>query len=307
MCHKMRLLRSLHLMVIFQQIVAPLWRIMDTILKPGYSYDLEILEKTAEGYWMGNGSTSRALLPKEHADTGLRVGDKFTVFLYLDASGNLLASSKQPKGIVGDLVTLKVTEMSPAGALLDWGLPRPLFLPRSWHEDDLLTGDYCLVKIVYDEASGKVLGKEKLTDELSNEELTVKEKEVVSCIVYRDTNLGYQVIVNKKHLGLLHYNEVFKDLFVGDEFTGFVKKVKEDNKLDIMIGKPGYQRVEGEGGKIISELKKNGGFLPFHDKSPAEDIYKVFGMSKKTFKMTLGNLYRDRKIEMVNGGIKLVK
>lgn len=279
---------------------------MEATLKPGFYFDLEILEKTPEGYWMGDGQGGKALLPKEHADSGLRVGDKFTVFLYLDGGGNLMATSKKAKGKVGDLVTLKVTEMGPAGALLDWGLPRPLFLPRSWHEDDLLTGDYCLVKIVYDEVSGKVLGKEKLADELSNEQLTVREKEVVSCLVYKDTELGYQVIVNGKHLGLLHYNEVFKDLFVGDEFTGFIKKIKEDNKLDIMIGKPGYQRVEGEAGRIISELKKNGGYLPYHDKSPAEDIYRVFGMSKKTFKMTLGNLYRDRKIELVDNGIRLI-
>ena len=117
--------------------------------------------------------------------------------------------------------------------------------------------------------------------------------------------MGYQVIVNDKHLGLLHYNEVFKDLFVGDVFTGFVKKIKEENKLDIMIGKPGYQRVEDEGDVILRELRKHNGYLPYHDKSSTEDIYRVFGMSKKTFKMTLGNLYRDRKIKIEPEGIRL--
>ena len=276
------------------------------MLKPGFYYELPILEKTPEGYWFGETTAQMALLPKQYADTGLLVGDKLTVFLYHDATGILCASTKKAKGKVGDLVTLKVVDMSPAGAFLDWGLPKDLLLPRSLHEDDLLTGDYCLVKIIYDEPTGKVIAKEKLNDELSNEVLTVKDKEVVQCIVYRDTELGYQVIVNEKHLGLLHYNEVFKDLFVGDIFTGFVKKIKEDNKLDIMIGKPGYQRVEDEGGKILHELRKHNGYLPYHDKSNADDIYRIFGMSKKTFKMTIGNLYRDKLIKIEADGIRLV-
>lgn len=276
------------------------------MLKPGFYYELPILEKTPEGYWFGETTAQMALLPKQYADTGLLVGDKLTVFLYHDATGILCASTKKAKGKVGGLVTLKVVDMSPAGAFLDWGLPKDLLLPRSLHEDDLLTGDYCLVKIIYDEPTGKVIAKEKLNDELSNEVLTVKDKEVVQCIVYRDTELGYQVIVNEKHLGLLHYNEVFKDLFVGDIFTGFVKKIKEDNKLDIMIGKPGYQRVEDEGGKILHELRKHNGYLPYHDKSNADDIYRIFGMSKKTFKMTIGNLYRDKLIKIEADGIRIV-
>jgi len=276
------------------------------MLKPGYYFDLTILDVTKEGYLMGESLTETALLPKQYADSGLKKGDKFTVFLYHDATGVLCASSKKPKGVVGDLVTLKVVQMTPAGAFLDWGLPKDILLPRSWHEDDLLVGDYCLVKILYDEATGKVVAKERLTDELSNEVLTVHDKELVSCIVYKDTELGYQVIVNGKHLGLLHYNEVFKDLYVGDTFTGFVKSIKDDNKLDIMIGKPGHLRVEDELGSVLSALRKNNGFLPYHDKSSPEDIYRVFGMSKKTFKMTIGSLYKERKITIEDNGIRLV-
>jgi predicted RNA-binding protein (virulence factor B family) len=275
------------------------------MLKPGFYYELTILEKTADGYWFGETKEQMAFMPKQYADSGLLVGDKLSVFLYHDSTNVLCATNKKPKGKVGDLVTLKVVDMSPAGAFLDWGLPKDLLLPRSMHEDDLLTGDYCLVKILYDAPTGKVIAKEKLSDELNNEVLTVREKEIVQCIVYKDTELGYQVIVNEKHLGLLHYNEVFKDLFVGDVFTGFVKKIKEENKLDIMIGKPGYQRVEDEGDVILRELRKHNGYLPYHDKSSTEDIYRVFGMSKKTFKMTLGNLYRDRKIKIEPEGIRL--
>lgn len=276
------------------------------MLLPGHYYDLPILEKIPDGYILGKTTTETAFLPKQYADSGLLKGDVLTVFLYHDSTGVLAASTQKPKGQVGQLVTLKVVSMSPAGAFLDWGLPKDLLVPRSFHEDDLEVGDYCLVKILYDELSGKVIAKEKLGGELSNEVLTVKEKEVVECIVYKDTELGYQVIVNEKHLGLLHYNEVFKDLYVGDRFTGFVKKVKEDNKLDIMIGKPGYERTKDEAGNVLNLLRKSNGFLPYHDKSSAEDIYRVFGMSKKTFKMTIGSLYRERKIRIAPDGISLI-
>lgn len=276
------------------------------MLTPGIFHQLTVTAKTADGYTLQHANGELVQLPLALADTGLLKGDTLTVFVFLNEQQQLTATCNAPKGKVGDLLTLKVTSMTPAGAWLDWGLPTPLFLPRSWHEDDLLTGDYCLVKIVFDEASNKVLAKEILTDELSNETLTVRDKEIVECIVYKDTELGYQVIVNGKHLGLLHYNEVFKDLYVGDVFTGFVKKIKEDNKLDIMIGKPGHMRVEDEAGRVISALRKQGGFLPYHDKSSADDIYRVFGMSKKTFKMTIGSLYKERKITIEENGIRLV-
>lgn len=274
------------------------------MFKPGSYHDLTILEKTPEGYILGATPEETVLLPREHADTGLLKGDTIRVFLYHDEAGVLRASSKKPRANPGELATLKVTNMTPSGAFLDWGLPADLLLPRSLHEDDLRVGDYCLVKILYDEPSGKVIAKEKLNDELSNEELTVKEMDAVRCIVYKDTDLGYQVIVNEKHLGLLHYNEVFKDLYVGDRFTGFVKSIRDNTKLNIMPGKPGYQRVAEEKDVILKELKRNGGFLPYHDKSPAEDIYRVFGMSKKTFKMSIGNLYRQKKILIEEKGIR---
>lgn len=276
------------------------------MLKPGFFYNLTILQKTTEGYILGNTADETALLPAQYADTGLLINDVLEVFLYHNAIGVLCASTQKPKAKVGDLLTLKVEQLTLAGAYLNWGMPHHLLLPRALHEDDLEEGEYCLVKVVYDDLSGKVIAKEKLNDELSNDELTVTEKEVVNCIVYRDTEIGFQVIVNQKHLGLLHYNEVFKDLYVGDAFTGFVKKIKDDNKLDIMIGKPGYQRVKDEAGTVLQLLKQHHGFLPYHDKSNAEDIYRIFGMSKKTFKMTIGNLYRDKKITLAENGITLI-
>ncbi len=140
---------------------------------------------------------------------------------------------------------------------------------------------------------------------LSNEVLTVKEMEEVNLLVIRRTDIGYLVKVNDKHSGILHYNEVFIDLFPGEELKGFVKAIKEGNKLDIVAGRVGYAKVEDEAGRILDLLRQHKGFLPFHDKSLPDDIYSFFGMSKKTFKMTIGNLYRQKLILISPDGIRL--
>lgn len=142
-------------------------------------------------------------------------------------------------------------------------------------------------------------------ESLKNEVLTVKELDIVEMYVLRISDLGYVMDINDKHIGLLHYNEVFKRLEIGDKITGFIKKIKEENKIDVMIGKPGHQRVMDETEKILQLLKENKGFLPFHDKSDPEEIYSKFGMSKKTFKMTIGNLYRLKKISINEKGIAI--
>ena len=270
-------------------------------LQPGHYYDLSIQSILGKEVILEH--DIRLDQPERKF---YQIGEKLHVFLYHNLEDELIATTQTAKACVGDLATLKVVNLKPHGAYLDWGIPKDLFVPRSFHEDDLQEGDLCLVKIIIDNVTGKAIGKEKLEDELSNEELTVKEKEVVDMIVYKDTPLGYQMIINKKHIGLLHFNEVFKDLYAGDVVTGFIKKIKEDKKIDVMIGKPGHSRIETETDPILIMLKENNGFLPYHDKSPADEIYKAFGMSKKTFKMAIGSLYKRKKIVIEPDGIRLV-
>jgi predicted RNA-binding protein (virulence factor B family) len=167
-------------------------------------------------------------------------------------------------------------------------------------------GEY-LVKIYLDEQTGRIAATERFDDSLSNDVLTVKPLETVNLIVYRRTDIGYVVIINNKHTGVLHHNEIYRSIGVGDKFEGFIKKIYPDNKIDVAAGKPGYQRVEDEAGKILRLLGENEGFLPYHDKSDPEDIYEFFGMSKKTFKMTVGNLFKQKKILLENSGIRQVK
>jgi len=254
------------------------------------------------------------LLPKRFVPKGARPGDKVKVFLYHDSEDRLIATTQEPKGILGDIVLLRVVSVTPHGAFLDWGLMKDLFVPKSRQLTGMRKGGEYLVKIYLDEQTGRLAASEKIDSYLSNEHLTVKEKDLADLIVLRRTDIGYTVIINNQHTGVLHFNEVFQDIRVGDKFKGFIKNIvpaekspSGETQIDVVAGRPGYERTEDAAGKILRLLKEHDGRLPYHDKSDPEDIYSFFGMSKKTFKMTTGRLYKERKIKITEEGIELVK
>jgi uncharacterized protein len=246
------------------------------------------------------------LLPKRFVPRGTKVGDELTVFVYHDSEDRLIATTQHPKAVVGDIAFLKVAGNSSHGSFLDWGLMKDLFVPRSKQISPMRLGGEYLVHLYIDAPTGRIAASQYIEHLLNNDELTVKEKEEVDLIIYRETELGWAVIINNKHLGLLYANEVFQPLQVGDKVRGFIKQIREDGKIDVAIGKVGYNKVEDEAGKILRLLEENNGYLPYHDKSEPEAIYHFFGMSKKVFKMTVGKLYKERKIELTKTGMKLI-
>ncbi len=247
------------------------------------------------------------LLPKRFVPDGTKMGDELKVFLYHDGEDRIIATTLQPKAVLGDIVKLKVVSTTLHGAFLDWGLMKDLFVPKSQQISFMREKGEYLVKLYLDEQTGRLAATERIDSSLSNETLTVKEKEVVDLLVYRRSDMGYVVIINNIHTGLLHNNEVYRDIEIGDCFTGYIKTILPENKIDVVAGKPGYNRVEDESEKVLRLLKENDGYLPYHDKSSPEEIYSFFGMSKKTFKMTSGALYKQRKIEFAQTGIKLLE
>jgi len=252
------------------------------------------------------------LLPKRFVPKGAKPGDTLKVFLYHDSEDRLIATTQHPLGVLGDIVRLRVVTITPQGAFLDWGLMKDLFVPKSKQLSGMrLGGDY-LVKIYLDEQTGRLAATEKIEPFLSNEDLTVKEKDLVDLTVYRRTDIGYVVIINNRHTGVLHFNEIFRDIRAGDRFKGFIKNIvpadqspSGETQIDVVAGAPGYERTEDASEKILRLLKENKGFLPYHDKSEPDAIYSFFGMSKKTFKMTTGRLYKERKIKFTDSGIEL--
>ncbi|MBZ5858683.1 CvfB family protein [Flavihumibacter profundi] len=265
---------------------------------------LKVLRAVDFGVFLDD-SKEGILLPKRFMPANLKPGDEITVFIYHDSEDRLIATTQKPYGIVGDIVPLKAVSVTKQGAFLDWGLMKDIFVPKSKQLMAMREGGTYIVKIYIDEQTGRVAATEKIEPFLSNDTLTVREKEIVDLIVYRRTDIGYTVIINGKHTGVLHFNEIYRNIQVGDTMKGFIKTIREENKIDVALGVPGYNRVGGEAGKILGLLEAAGGFLPYHDKSDPDDIYAHFAMSKKTFKMAIGQLFKQKQIEITDHGIRL--
>ena len=276
------------------------------MIKIGEYNVLKVIKQKEFGVFLDDGKEG-ILLPKRFIPKDVKIGEEIKVFLYHDGEDRIIATTQHPKGILGDIVKLRAVSVTPHGAFLDWGLMKDIFVPKSQQLTRMLpNGDY-LVKIYLDEQTGRLAATEKIEPFLSNDTLTVKEKDIVDLTVYRRTDIGYVMIINNQHTGVLHFNEIYRDIQVGDQFKGFVKKILMENKIDVAAGKPGYERVEDETAKILRLLKENNSYLPYYDKSSPEEIYSFFAMSKKTFKMATGKLYKERKIILTETGIKLVE
>ena len=281
------------------------------MIKVGEYNTLKVKKELEFGLILDDGKEG-ILLPKRFVPRGARIGDELEVFLYHDGEDRLIATTQHPMGTLGEIVKLRVVSVTPQGAFMDWGLMKDLFVPKSKQLSGMrLGGDY-LVKIFLDEQTGRLAATEKIEPFLSNENLTVQEKDTVSLTVLRRTDIGYVVIINNRHTGVLHFNEIFRNIEVGDKFEGFIKNITPAEKspsgetqIDVVAGKPGYERTEDAAAKVIRLLREHKGRLPYGDKSDPEVIYSVFGMSKKTFKMTIGRLYKEKKITITDTGIAL--
>ena len=275
------------------------------MIKTGQYNTMKVLRQVDFGVYLDDGAEG-ILLPKRFVPANAKVDDELKVFIYHDSDDRLIATTQHPLGILGDIVKLKTVSVTPQGAFMNWGLMKDLFVAKSQQINPMRPlGEY-LVKIYLDEQTGRVAATERFDDSWSNELLTVKTLDPVKLIVYRRTDIGYVVIINKQHTGVLHHNEIYRSIGVGDQFDGFIKKIYPDNKIDVAAGKAGYGRVEDEAAKILRLLDEQDGYLPYHDKSDPEIIYAFFGMSKKTFKMTVGNLFKQKKIVLDKGGMRKV-
>ena len=280
------------------------------MIKVGEVNSLKVLREVDFGVYLED-DIDGILLPKRFVPDGLKVDDIVDVFVYHDNEGRRIATTEFPKAFVGDIALLQVKTVTEHGAFLDIGIMKDIFLPRAKMLGEMKSNKEYLVKIIIDEQTNRIIATEKLDVYFQNNEITVERLDVVELLVYRKTELGFVVIINNIHIGLLHHNEIFTQVSIGDKFQGFIKKIHEADesskvkfKIDVAYGKPGYQRVEDETEKVFRILEENNGYLPYHDKSKPEDIYSFFGMSKKTFKMATGNLFKQRKIVFEKEGIR---
>lgn len=275
------------------------------MIEAGRYHDLKVVKTVDFGLYLDAAGTE-LLLPKRFVPDGAKEGDTLTVFVYHDSENRLIATTQRPKAVVGEIAAMEVVSITNQGAFLDWGLMKDLFIPLSQQLSKMYTGSRYLVMPYIDQQTGRVAATERFEHLLQNETLTVKENDPVRMLIWRKTDIGYVVIINNQHTGVLHFDDIFRTPDYGECLDGFIKTIREDNKLDVKAGERGYQRVLSEQETILRLLQEHNGYLPYNDKSAPEKIYAFFGISKKTFKMAIGALYRERKIDFVKEGILLL-
>lgn len=273
----------------------------------GNYHRLEVLRLTSIGAYLDGKDAGDILLPKRFLPEDIREGQQLKVFVYHDSEDRLIATTQRPHALVGEIASLLCVGTMPQGAFLDWGLMKDVFVPVSQQTDRIQKGQYYLVKLYQDEQTGRVAATQKFGYQITNDNLELQVHDVVDLLVWQKSDIGYKVIINNQNHGVLHYDDVFKPLEIGDKLQGFIKKIYEDNRIDVMPGERGYARVNDESDVILDKLRAEGSYLPYHDKSDPEEIKAAFGISKKTFKMAVGKLYKEGKIELTKTGIKLVE
>lgn len=284
------------------------------MLQAGSYYELPIVRLVPIGAYLEDGGAG-LLLPNRFLPPQAQVGDVVRVFVYHDGEDRLIATTQEPKATAGQIAYLRIVGSNNQGAFADLGLMKDLFIPKSQQRQPMRTnGDY-FIRVQVDEQTGRMIGTEKITPYLQNQTLTVQAPDTVRLLVYRETQIGFVCIINHVHTGVLHYSDIFQPIREGMVIEGHIRKVRPPDpafpergfRIDLAVGKYGGKARSSDAASIILEaLEAAGGFLPFHDKSDAEAIYARFGMSKKTFKMTIGNLYRQQQIMLEDAGIRLL-
>ena len=267
---------------------------------------LEVVKQVDFGVYLNGGDDGEILLPTRYVPEGCKPGDMLNVFIYLDNEERLIATTLQPKVQVDEFACLEVAWVNEYGAFLDWGLMKDLFVPFREQKMKMLKGHKYVVHAHVDEDSYRIMASAKVERYLSKEKPQYAPGDEVEVMVWQRTDLGYKVIVENKFSGLVYRNEVFQSLEPGMKLTAHVRQIREDGKMDLTLQKDGMAKVDDFSAVLLEYIKQQGGHTPFNDKSAAEDIYGAFGVSKKTFKKAVGDLYKRRLILLVEDGIRLV-
>lgn len=268
---------------------------------------LEVVKEVDFGVYLDGGEEGEILLPTRYVPEDCKIGDILNVFLYLDMDERLIATTLTPFVQVGQFACLEVSWVNQYGAFLNWGLMKDLFVPFREQKMKMQVGRKYVVHAHLDEESYRIVASAKVERYLSKEKPEYTAGEEVNILIWQKTDLGFKAIIDNKYSGLLYENEIFSLIETGMEMKAFVKQVREDGKVDLILQKPGFEKVDDFAKTLLDYIKEQGGRIHLNDKSPAEDIYDTFGVSKKTFKKGVGDLYKKRLITLHEDGIALVE
>ena len=277
---------------------------MNVIL--GKYNQLEVVKEVDFGVYLNGGEDGEILLPSRYVPEGCRPGDMLNVFIYLDNEERLIATTLQPLVQVDEFACLEVAWVNEYGAFLDWGLMKDLFVPFREQKMKMQKGRRYVIHAHVDEESYRIMASAKVERYLSKEIPPYLSGQEVEVMIWQKTDLGYKVIIENRFGGLVYQNEIFQPLEPGMKLTAFVRQVREDGKVDLTLQQDGQGKVKDFSEALLQFIKEQGGYTTLNDKSEAETIYDTFGVSKKTFKKAVGDLYKKRLIVLEEGGIRLV-
>ncbi len=268
--------------------------------------NLEIVRQVDFGFYLDGENLGEILMPKRYILPEMNIGDTIQVMVFLDGEERYVATTDKPLAQVGDFAFLKVNKVETIGAFLDWGLTKELFVPFSEQKVKMEEGKSYVVYIYIDQLTDRIAGTMKLEKHLNEDTQSYTINQEVELLIWTPTDIGYKAIINNRHLGVLYKNELFRQIKTGQKLTGYIKKIREDGKIDLTLEKMGYVKIDQIAQKIMDILSNAGGFLPYNDKTDPEVIYRIFGISKKVFKQSIGNLFKQRLIEISTEGIKKI-
>ncbi|GAA6204036.1 MULTISPECIES: S1-like domain-containing RNA-binding protein [Thalassotalea] len=266
---------------------------------------LSVIAIMANGAYLDAGELGEILLPNRYLPENCQIDDQIKVFIYVDSADRLIATTETPFAQLGEFASLKVSQVNKMGAFLDWGLPKDLLAPYNEQHSKMETGKYYLVHIYLDKNTERLVASSKIDRFLDIWPAEYQKWDKVDLIIGGKTDLGFKAIINNRHWGLLYDNEIFQPLRIGKKVTGYIKNIREDGRIDLSLSRPGEGKVNDFSDKLLAHIAEQGGFSPLHDKSSPELIKRTLGVSKKTFKSTVGNLLKKGKIIIEKDGIRL--
>jgi len=275
------------------------------MLEAGYIYHLTINRETSAGLFLVNLEGDEVLLPFKWAPDGFSKGDEIVVFIYPDSENRLIATTKLPFIESERFGLAKAREVTRFGAFMDIGTDKDLLVPFKEQKEEILPNREYVIYMYTDPQTGRLVGSTHIGSFLENESTEYKVDEQVELIIYETTDLGWNAIIDHQYRGLLYRNEVFNPIKIGDTLTGYIKQIRPDGRIDLKLRKSGYVHISTTTDTVMLSLKEHNGFLPLHDKSDPDLIYQTLGMSKKSFKQSIGLLYKERMIEIEEKGIRL--
>ena len=276
------------------------------MLKAGRNHTLTVSRISDYGLYLENEEHDEVLLPTRYVSLTDKPGDRKEVFVYHDSEDRLVATTETPLLRAGEAGYLKVVDKTVHGAFLDWGLQgKDLFLPNRNQQGGILAGHSYIVYLYEDSVTGRCVATNKLKTFIDNDEITVRPREEVEVLVASESPIGYRVIVNNRHWGMIYRNEIFRPVAVGDRLQGYVRRITEEKRIDISLQQTGYAQVKDSARTLLELLRGNGGRLPLNDASDPAEVQRLTAMSKKTFKRSAGVLLKQGTIEMDEKGIRI--